>query len=209
MVVNIKAVLNPKSGFVVISRGFIKSFINTIKIEKANTLYFFLLVSANYKTQETITGTVRRGELSMTIHEIATQTDSSYDHIQRLLKQLEAWGLVTFEYHNHRRHIILPYYEEHLGRRVRAMEQADEKAQAKNQTDIDFDYFWEFYHQIIPHVPKTNYEEARKAFARLSLKDRYAAARNVPKYLEQLDNEKYAKWAVNYLKDKCFIFPED
>ena len=121
-----------------------------------------------------------------------------------LMKELEADGLVIYINKNGRRHIFLPYYEEHCGRKVRPVEQADGTIHSQNQTDKDFDLFWEFYHEMIPVTPQDR-AKARKIYGRLSLNDRESAVRNVEVYYASLASEKHAKWAVNYLKDKSFI----
>lgn len=209
MTKELKSVLNTKNGYVIIPRQLAKGIIDHVNIEDAAKLYYYLLLSANYAKTENKYGVLQRGETDKSLRQIAVETHSSYEHLRYLVKELKDGGLLEFQQIGVHRRIILPYYEEHCGRRVRTVEQAGEDSPARNQTDIDFDYFWAFYHHIIPDVPETDYEEARKAFARLSLKDRRAAAENVPAYFDRLNNTKHAKWAAHYLKERCFILPKE
>lgn len=208
MTEKMKFFLNSNPGYIVIPRALAEHLIHEISIDDATTLYGYLLLSANYAQSQTPTGIVRRGELNATITQIAREMEQDYGRIRRLMKELEIEELVTYHSENGHRHIFLPYYEEHCGRKVRAAEQSlATKTAAENLTDKTFGYFWEFYHQIIP-VPQLDLARARKIYGKLSLKERETAIRNVEVYYASLINEKHAKWAVNYLKDKSFILPQ-
>lgn len=199
-----KFYLNSDSGYVNIPRALAEHLIEIINLEDATTLYYYLLLSANYGQSKTAKGTTQRGEVDYTITQIALKKNDNYGRIRRMMKQLELEGLIIYISRNGRRYILLPYYEEHCGRKVRPVEQANGTTIAQNQTDKDFDLFWEFYHEMIPVTPQDR-AKARKIYGRLSLNDRESAVRNVEVYYASLASEKHAKWAVNYLKDKSFI----
>ena len=196
--------LNPNSGYISVPRALAEHLLQNINLEDATALYYYLLLSANYAQCKTPKGVTVRGEVDCTIAQIATKKHDSYGRIRRMMKELEADGLVIYINKNGRRHIFLPYYEEHCGRKVRPVEQAEGPIHSQNQTDKDFDLFWEFYHEMIPVTPQDR-AKARKIYGRLSLNDRESAVRNVEVYYASLASEKHAKWAVNYLKDKSFI----
>jgi hypothetical protein len=173
-------------------------------IENVASLYSLLLLEANYGNTRKQGNVLERGEIDTTLKELAQNTHTDYTRIRRFMKQLELEGLIIYISRNGRRYILLPYYEEHCGRKVRPVEQANGTTIAQNQTDKDFDLFWEFYHEMIPVTPQDR-AKARKIYGRLSLNDRESAVRNVEVYYASLASEKHAKWAVNYLKDKSFI----
>lgn len=200
-----KFYLNSKSGYIVIPRALAEHLVKNIKIEDATSLYYYLLLSANYTQRQTAQGIIKRGELNCTITQIANDKKDSYGRIRRLMKELEMEGLISYVSENGHRHIVLPYYEEHCGHKVRTTEQNSQSTSApQNQTDKSFALFWEFYHQMIP-VPQEDWAKARKIYGKLTLQERQEAIRNVEIYYASLTNEKQAKWAVNYLKDKSFI----
>lgn len=202
---NVKSVLDTTKGYVVLPRLLVEKMVDNMNIDSENNLYCYLLVTARY-AQSVSEGIVwKRGEISFSIKELAQMTGKGYFSIFRLMQRLEEINLVSCRTVDGHRHLFLPYYEEHCGHKVRQAEQMEKAEEAKNQVDKRFALFWEFYHLQVP-VPQVDCVAARKAYGRLSLTEQTLAIKNVERYYASLTSDKQAKWAVNYLKDKSFIF---
>lgn len=204
---NLKSLLDTKKGYVAVPRALAERIAANLDIETEDNLYFYLLVKACYNrvVEEGIMW--KRGEVTLSINEIAEMTGKKYIFIYRMMHKLEDSDYVDFRTVESHRHLFLPYYEEHCGHRMRDVEQMQKEAEAKNLVDKAFELFWEFYHLQIP-VPQVDYVAARKAYSKLSLAEQTLAIKNVERYYASLTSDKQAKWAVSYLKDKSFIFQE-
>lgn len=203
-----KSILDEKAGYIVCPRGLVGEILENGEMDSPTKLYFYLLFHANYTATHSRYGELKRGETNIPLTQIAERTHTDYRRLRRLIKQLADEGLVEYIQFGFHRRIILPYYEQHCGRKVRKEEKADGRVTLRNKTDRAFDLFWEFYHEMLPTVSQTDREKARKIYGRLTLKERDMAIQNVEAYYNSLDSEKHAKWAVNYLKDKSFILPQ-
>ena len=67
----------------------------------------------------------------------------------------------------------------------------------------DFEIFWNDYHSITG-LPKTDKEPAFKYFKQLTKKEQLAAAENIRKYADTIQDIKYCKKARTYLSSKTF-----
>jgi len=72
-----------------------------------------------------------------------------------------------------------------------------------NQLNIDFDIFWEQYHQITGKA-KTNKDAATKHWKKLTKAEKDKAVEKIQEYFRSLSDVKYCKLARTYLADKNF-----
>lgn len=74
----------------------------------------------------------------------------------------------------------------------------------KSKTDQSFKEFWDEFHEVT-QTPKKDIEAARRAWTKLSEKERKQAKENIYPYYMGLDNIRFVKRACNYLRDKSFL----
>lgn len=80
----------------------------------------------------------------------------------------------------------------------------EENMKRKNKSEELFEVFWNQYHEIT-QTPKREIGAARKAWNKLTEKERNTAVKSIYAYYMSLESTKYIKRAHSYISDKSFL----
>lgn len=195
-------------GYVILSRKAVKHLLECIEGHDKGSFYCHLLIEAHYGEPEPVRGggIVKRGETCIDVQELMKFTGWKKSKVYEELKLLEkAELLVRINDKSHNGHCLLSRYEEHCGRNVRKEERPHNTALLDNQTEAGFEEFFGYY-LFTTKTKGVEKEKARREWRKLSLDEREAALRNVPRYTDAVTKSEHLKMACNYLKDKSFKF---
>ena len=191
-------------GFILIQRKLMNSVIaeHTLPVLEKEA-FIIMLCTCNYSDK----GNIKRGESKLTVsqwsklfHWTAWQTRMYFDKLtkeKQILQRKE--GLTKI--------IRMLKYEElcgkNAGRHAERERETEEKKPSK--TDLDFERFWTYYHEVNKEIIPSDKELARKEWGKLSAQERIMAHASVYDYYMSLSDIKHERKACNYLKYKSFI----
>lgn len=196
-----------ENGYMALPRKLAELIINQIPIRSAGTLYFYMLVYANFGDGKTNQGVkLIRGSIYLTPGDIMKLTGWSRSTAHEKIKLLEMSGLIERCTEISKNLFWLPHYEEHCGKSVRLQEQKTKRdIELGSETEKKFQEFFKYYSFML-EVQPAEQEKAHREWRKLSLEEREEAIRNVQLYKDTIRKKEHTKLACNYLKDKSFKF---
>lgn len=74
----------------------------------------------------------------------------------------------------------------------------------KDEDDVDFEDFWDKYHDVVKERKKTDKVPAEKYWIKMSRAEKRKAYSSIQSYYDSVDNKTYCKKARTYLSDKNY-----
>lgn len=191
-------------GFILIPRRLLKNVIaqHTLPVLE-NEAFLIMLYTCNYSD----IGNIQRGEANLTISQWSKlfcwkewQTRAYFD---KLTKEKQ----ISQRKEGRNKVIGIINYEELCGKYAGhpSKKQRDTNEKKISKTDLDFERFWAYYHEVNKEIIPSDKELARKEWGKLSAQERIMAHASVYDYYMSLSDIKHERKACNYLKYKSFI----
>lgn len=195
----------PKNeGFILIPRVILKEISSSVEYPVNNALAFLLILyQCNYSDQKEL----KRGETNLNINEWSHLFCWSRWATQKFLENLIKDGVLCERYQGKKRILCVTHYEEICGK-LAAHPSARAKEELKNEptkTKIEFERFWEHYHEINHELEPSDKELAWKEWKKLTAEERTLAHENALRYYFSMTDIRHSKKAYNYLRHKSFI----
>lgn len=197
------------SGYICFPRKLIIQLLNDINDYDVTSLYFYMLVNANYSSTSSSNGfIVERGELGMSSSEVMEHTKITRSTGYRMLKKLEKEQLIISISKNHHQYFRLPKYEEHCGRQISHEIQLETNRHQESITGTEeekrtFEKFFGYYHYLLETTPRDK-AKAYREWQNLSPEEREEACNNLEIFSQACKGQKHKKLACNYLKEKSY-----
>lgn len=199
---------NEPSGFMAVPRYILEAIFSKKRSVKDDdrVMFFFLLYKALWTDNEKLG--LKRGDMVFTVKGLATECGHSERYMSSFIRQLVEHKQVTVEKRGKMSVMHFERYDE-----LCMVKQGRKKASAgkKDMEPVfddmkNFEIFWENYHENLKEVGREDKNLACIEWHKLDIESRKLAYMNVEQYVESLRDVRFAKKAVNYLKDRCFIF---
>lgn len=186
-------------GYLVVPRSLLDEALN---IEGAFTLsqaYLFLYAHCAFCDQPG-KDALRRGQIAFTAIELAERFNWKKSAVRTFLRALQKMGVVKMEtVPGVKTKVTLCFYEALTGGKGRKLKTSEKK---------EFYAFWNRYYQLLGR-DGTDYYQAMGEWARMTERERTMAVEHTERYFRSLTDIHFVKMAVNYLRFKAYLMPED
>lgn len=199
---------NEPAGFMAVPRYILDAIFSKKRSVKndVRVMFYFLLFKALWADNDNLG--LKRGDLPFTVKGLAEECGHSERYMNGFVKKLVECGQVTVEKRGRVSVMHFVKYDELCmagsGRKRAARTKSDGAAVFDDMRN--FEIFWEYYHEVLADVGMEDKNLACIEWHKLDREDRVKAYRNVDIYADSLRDMRFAKKAVNYLKDKSYLF---
>lgn len=188
-----------KGGYLVVPRNLLERTFETKAVFTPAQAYLYLYVRCEFCNRPGKNG-LKRGQMVYTSAELAKCFGWSGSSVRLFLRMLRDMGLVKLEVvPGLGSKLTLCFYEVLTGGHGRPVCAADRS---------QFSDFWKRYYALL-EKDGTDYYPALSEWGRMSGEERRLAVERVERYFYSLNDMRFVKSAVSYLRHKAFLMPED
>lgn len=199
---------NEPAGFMAVPRYILDAIFSkkrTVK-DDVRVMFYFMVFKALWADNEKLG--LKRGDMVFTVKGLAAECGHSERYMSDFIKKLVEHKEVSIEKRGKVSVMHFINYDELcMGGQPKKKQSGKKAATAPVFDDMkNFEIFWENYHENLKEVGREDKNLACIEWHKLDIESRKLAYMNVEQYVESLRDVRFAKKAVNYLKDRCFIF---
>lgn len=186
-------------GYLVVPRALLNEVLNMDTRFSATQAYLYLFIHCAFCDQPK-DGGLKRGQMAFTAAELAERFNWSTRVVRDFLYSLREKGIVELEQvPGVQSKLKMCFYETLTGGKGRPIDSDERK---------DCHAFWKRYYGLL-NREATDYYSTVEEWGRMTNAERTLAMENMERYFRSLNDIQYVKSAVNYLKYKAFLMPEN